>query len=197
MQGSVSQIALPSLTEKLNNSSAHGLLHNIFAADNLAQAAQYRTKLSSHDSIVTKDGIWLGLNWLKVLKQQDSKSGVIERRQQLLDLAKEISISEESIVSLEKSMALSEQALIDAEQTRSQIQADKNQGVKELGQLRADISALRSKIEQISTRRSRTLSEIQMAESNQQQQRLALAEARQHLDVAIESMQKVEEKRSH
>lgn len=195
VQGSASQIALPFLTEKLNNSSASGLLHNIFAADNLAQAAQYRTKLGSHDSIVTKDGIWLGVNWLKVLKQQGSKSGVIERRQQLLELAKEISISEKSIASLEQSMALSEQALIDAEQARSQLQADKSQGVKELGQLRADISALTSKIEQISTRHSRTLSEIQLAESNQQQQRMALTEARQHLDVAIESMQKVEEQR--
>ena len=194
-QGATSQIALPPLNDKLEASAANTLLHNIFAADNLAQAAQYRSKLSSNDSIVTKDGIWLGANWLKVLKQQDSKSGVIERRQQLLDLGQEITSSEKLIASLEQSLTASEQALVEAEERRSELQADKNQDVKQLGQLRANISALSSKIEQITTRHSRMLSEIQLAENNQEQQRLALTEAREHLDAAIESMQKVEQQR--
>ena len=192
LTAAATQLGLPLLSDKLQSSGANSLLHNVFAAESLSEAAQYRKKLSSNDSIVTKDGIWLGVNWLKVLKQQDSKSGVIERRQQLLLLQQEMDTSQQAIAALEHSMALSEQQLIDAEKTRNQLQSDKSQVVKELGQFRADISALSSKIEQIKTRHSRTLSEIKLAENNQQQQRLSLTNARQQLDVAIESMQKVE-----
>mgnify|MGYP000129658505 CR=1 FL=1 len=61
--------------------------------------------------------------------------------------------------------------------------------------MRGEVSALDAKIEQIRSRTDRTQEEMKHAEQNQHQQREALTLARGQLDVAIESMQQVEESR--
>jgi chromosome segregation protein len=38
-----------------------------------------RQALSAHESVVTKDGIWIGLNWLRLNKGDNSQIGVFER----------------------------------------------------------------------------------------------------------------------
>ena len=171
------------------------LLHGVFAAESLDQAAGVRSRLTQHESIVTPDGIWLGSNWLRVLKQTDSGSGVIERRKSLLALEEDIASSESTISSLESALKDSENALFAVENNKDQLLNDKAKEEGSLAQHRSDMSALTAKIDQIKTRFSRTQEEISLAEQNQVQQREALTGAREQLDTAIASMQAIEEQR--
>jgi len=193
--GAQSNTGLSLLSSKVAGVETGALLHGVFVAETLEQAASARGSLTSHESIVTKDGIWLGPNWLRVIKQTDSGSGVIERRKSLLSLEQEISDSEASIDNLENALKESENALLAAENNKDRLLNDKTTEEQSLAQHRSNMSALTAKIDQIKTRFSRTQEEIRLAEQNQVQQREALTEAREQLDIAIESMQEVEELR--
>ena len=190
-----SDTGLPLLSSKVTGVETGALLHGVFAAESLDQAAGVRSRLTQHESIVTPDGIWLGSNWLRVLKQTDSGSGVIERRKSLLALEEDIASSESTISSLESALKDSENALFAVENNKDQLLNDKAKEEGSLAQHRSDMSALTAKIDQIKTRFSRTQEEISLAEQNQVQQREALTGAREQLDTAIASMQAIEEQR--
>ena len=192
---SAANFGLPSLSSMVSGAGISTMLNGVFAAQNLADAINLRSRLSSSQSIVTKDGIWLGPNWLRVLRQTDARSGVIERRKELLTLESTISDSVAAIASIETALSDSEAAVIAAEQEKDTLLANKADEEQLLAQCRSELSALEAKIDQIKTRHSRTQEEIRLAETNQVQQREALTEARAQLDIAIESMQHVEEKR--
>ena len=49
------------------------------AADTLAQALALRGSLAVHESVITREGIWVGRQWLRVARDTDEKAGVLER----------------------------------------------------------------------------------------------------------------------
>ena len=44
------------------------LVTGIYIAENLVDAKQMRKSLTSYESVITKDGIWLGSNWVRISK---------------------------------------------------------------------------------------------------------------------------------
>ncbi len=60
-----------------------GLFEGIVAAENLKQALGLRARLAPGHSVITRDGIWIGPDWLRVSRDQDEHQGVIEREQAL------------------------------------------------------------------------------------------------------------------
>jgi chromosome segregation protein len=71
------------LSKMQNCSGLETLLSGVYVADSLEQALAARENLTPGDSIVTRDGIWLGGGWLRVARSQDEHSGVIHREQQI------------------------------------------------------------------------------------------------------------------
>ena len=80
--------------------SAQTLLAGIYAVDSLDEALALRKQLAPGESIVTRDGIWLGANWLRVSRRGDATSGMLERKQELEELAATIAEQEQLIDSL-------------------------------------------------------------------------------------------------
>ncbi len=185
------------LESKTLGGNTGDLLSGIYAAEHLDDAVLARKKLAAHESIVTKDGIWLGSNWLRVLKVRDAKSGVIERRKELESLRLGVDESEQAIKRLQNALEQAEEGVLSAEQDKDNLLANKSIEEQALSQCHAQNGALEVKIDQIKTRKERTEEEIQHAQQNQVQQRDALTEARNQLDIAIESMQQAEEQREH
>lgn len=63
-----------------------GWFHGVYAADTLAEALRARDKLAAHESIVTREGCWLGSNWASFGAQQDAQTGVLQREAQIEQL---------------------------------------------------------------------------------------------------------------
>jgi chromosome segregation protein len=70
----------------------------IFAAETLAQALTWLPNLSSAQSVVTKDGYWLGSGWVKVsgLNSEDA-SGILARQQELLQLKNALVVAKDHL----------------------------------------------------------------------------------------------------
>ncbi len=77
------------------------LLAHVLTADDLAQAVALLGKAGPHQSIITRDGIWLGHGWVRVSRGQRSASGVLARETQIRDLAGAADASEIRIRAVE------------------------------------------------------------------------------------------------
>ncbi len=63
------------------------LLAGVYAADSLAQALSWRAALAPHESIVTRDGAWVGRNWLAHGNDNEERAGWLEREREIHALA--------------------------------------------------------------------------------------------------------------
>ena len=42
-----------------------------------------RSSLAAHESVITRDGIWIGPDWLRVARDADNEGGILARQQEL------------------------------------------------------------------------------------------------------------------
>lgn len=96
----------------------HQWLTEIYIADDLAEAKRLRTQLSGHESVITRDGVWLGANWIRVCKPADAEEGVLVRKQQLEELTRQIASQQEKLNAAETALSQGEATLNQLETER-------------------------------------------------------------------------------
>lgn len=99
----VSQTKYPSLAEKLSGSMPSGIynLAKIYTASSFAQALEWLSKLEQEESIITKEGHWLGPGWARFAGSLDEEEqGLFARQEELTNLAEELKSSEEELAML-------------------------------------------------------------------------------------------------
>ena len=65
------------LAEKVRSSqNLAGLLVGIYCVESLQQALSLRQQLKPGESLITREGIWLGPSWLRLAKDFDEKAGL-------------------------------------------------------------------------------------------------------------------------
>ena len=168
---------------------ARALLSGVRVADTLEQASQLRSSLAPHESIITRDGIWLGPNWLRVTRLTDQQGGVIQRQQELESLAAQLEAQQTHETRLEQSLQDSQEALKRIEEQRQDCQRDLQAATRQHADASAQLSAQQAKVEQINARRERINAEIDESRIQFRQEQEAIGLARQALAAAIERME--------
>lgn len=189
--GSGSHGKAPLLLEKINSSvTLQDLLGGVYRAEDLNQALQLRPQLQAGESVVTRDGIWLGASWLRVAKGKDATAGILERQQELESLDERIAAAESAIGQLTDE---SDHLQAEAKSTESQ-QGRLRQVIetenRKISELQSTLSAKKVRIEESHNRHQRAGSEIREAEEQLKMESGNLAEARHLLADAIEAMEK-------
>lgn len=113
------------------------LLVDIYAVETLADALALRTKLDQHQSIITRDGIWLGHNWLKITRDLDERAGILQRERELSTLQGELAECQKQIQHLQTLLQQGREQLQTLEMERDQ----KQQEVNELAAKKSHLSA--------------------------------------------------------
>src|SRR5215510_8846193 len=70
------------------------LLTGIIAVDTLPEALEKRRALLSGESVITRDGVWIGRDWLRVSRDKDVHAGVIGREKEMRELRDAVSTAE-------------------------------------------------------------------------------------------------------
>ncbi|WP_444919427.1 chromosome segregation protein SMC [Microbulbifer sp. CnH-101-G] len=180
---------LPTLASVVQGpSSLTGLLAGIYTADTLNEALTQRTGLQPHESIVTRDGLWLGPNWLRVSRASDAETGVLARKQDLEALSAEISLCEEQIEQCSEQRESLREQVTGVERAIEQARNDSEQLGRREAELRSQLSARRARAEQMSERRHRIEQEIAEVREQQEIEGESLSEARLMLQEAVEAM---------
>jgi chromosome segregation protein len=191
---------LAALTDKVQAPWSMGaLLDGVYAADTLHQALELRDSIAAHESIVTRDGIWLARGWLRVARDADAKAGVLQREREIGRLQEEIAEQATRIDALRNRISESRGALVAAEEDREQLQAGYNQAHRQASELQARLASCKSRIEHHQTRSEDVQKESEdlRAQKAREQEEYAAAQARmQEALGAIETLTAEREERS-
>ncbi len=151
---------LPTLaTEALIESSVlpraiRDLLAQVFVAADLTQALEIRERLGEVESVVTADGIWLGLDWLRVTREDDAYSGVLVREAEIKTLRAELEDLQRAVDHLRAQAAQDQMVLEDKEQAREQLQVQGNEAHRSLVDVEGRLRQQEHQLERIAARRA-------------------------------------------
>jgi chromosome segregation protein len=89
---------VPALLDKVSSPwPLDSLLAGVYAAETLHDAEQIRSRLGADESVVTRDGLWIGPNWAQLQGPAGAQSGILERERVLGDLANEAAALESTV----------------------------------------------------------------------------------------------------
>ncbi len=172
------------------------LVSGVYVADSLPAAMNLRASLKDNESVVTRDGIWLGRSWLRVNKDRDEDAGVIKRQQELVSLAGEISTLEVSVANMSKTLDDGMAALIQAEEDRDAAQMRLSEQQRSFGETRARLGAKEVQAEQVRNDIERAGKEINENRSQLDSDEGSLRGARGQLQLALDGMEADTQKRA-
>ena len=199
-KGELLLIGKPDVTEKggskgqllshlVNGDSVCGLMTNVYAAESLEEALQLQPTLTAIESVVTREGIWLGSNWLRVARDKDATAGILQRKRELETIAEETAILNEKVIEVEDARLDNEQRLRSLESTRQEIATQVAQQQSGYAELRSKLSAGEVQIEQFKARQERAESELMDVRTQSEKEQDNLAAARVILQESIEKME--------
>jgi len=127
-------------------------LHGIHCAESLEQALTQRHSLAVGESIITRDGVWLGANWLRISRQTDASTGVLARENSIRELQQQLAELEAKAERINSELNELRANLQSKEQQREEIQVALNTIHSRLNEIRAQITARESRHEHITSR---------------------------------------------
>ncbi len=171
------------------------LLDGVYAAGSLDEALAMRTQLAANESVITRDGVWIGKSWLRVARDTDEKAGVLEREREISELTAQVHAQAENIENLGKAISAARDELLSAESEREQLQGNYNQAQRVVSDLRAQLAGIQSRLEQQHSRREHVMmeSEVLRVEKASEQEQQAGAQTR--LQEALDAVTRLSEER--
>lgn len=178
-----------SLLDKVE--SSHDLspwLAGVRPVESLEQALAERGQLADGESLISRDGYWVGRHFLRVRRAAEADSGVLARGQELERLELEREEREAVLAQLdERLLALRDEQRLQEEQ-REQQRRQGQELARQLSELKAKLSASQAKAEQLGLRRRRLQDELQEAAEQREIELEQLGEARLQLQDALDAM---------
>jgi len=185
-----------SLQAKVQGAAVLGsVLSSVFTADTLGEALGRRRRLTAGQSVVTRDGVWLGPDWLRLSRDQDPHTGVIEREESLRDISAQVSRLADEVKESEYRLELTRELVREHEDRRERFQTDVNRLHREHVDRRAALDAAQARtadaarqLGALETGLADVRAELERTESD-------LRAARARMEIAIELLAALEPRR--
>jgi chromosome segregation protein len=185
-----------SLLAKVQGPGALGsLLSGILAVDTLGEALARRAALAPGESIITRDGVWVGRDWLRVSRDEDAHAGVIEREKELRGLRDVLRAADAAVTSLDRGLQDARSRIKQHDDERDDAQATVNRLHRSHVDLRGQLDGLRAKAQQTGERLQRLAHEADELAGEIEAAELETRESRQRLEQALTAMQGFEDRR--
>jgi chromosome segregation protein len=170
-------------------------LGHVQPVQDLAEALAKRAALSDGQSLVSRDGYWVGRHFLRVSRGAESQGGVLARAQEIERLGEEQQALEGALEQLEHQAQITREQQLELEEQREKLRRRSQDENRQHGELKASLSAERARAEQLELRRRRLqeeLAELQEQRALEHEQR---GEARLLLQEALDLMAQDTEQR--
>ncbi|TRO22726.1 chromosome segregation protein SMC [Ectopseudomonas mendocina] len=178
-----------SLLDKVE--SSHDLspwLAGVRPVESLEQALAARAQLAEGESLISRDGYWVGRHFLRVRRAAEADSGVLARGQELERLQLEREEREAALAQLDERLLALRDDQRRQEEQREQQRRQGQELARQLAELKAKLSASQAKAEQLGLRRRRLQDELQEAAEQREIEQEQLGESRLQLQDALDAM---------
>ena len=170
-------------------------LEPIYVADDLTSALILLANLKSHESVITRDGIWLAPQWVRIAKPIDVQAGLLQREAELQTLVRNISHQEQAIAKIQQQLTLNQTELVQIEQQRDQWQQQLREQTTSAGSLQAQLSAKNARLEHMQQRTQVLAQELQETQLHLTQTQLQAQQTQANWQQASQLMQQQSEQR--
>ncbi|EMR45010.1 chromosome segregation protein SMC [Pseudomonas putida] len=170
-------------------------LGQVRSVEDLAQALEQRGSLGEGQSLVSRDGYWVGRHFLRVRRGGEAEGGVLARGQEIERLGQEQLEQEAALEQLDQQLQALREQQLDLEEQREQLRRRTQDENRLHGELKASLSASRARAEQVELRRRRLHEELGELEEQRALEHEQLGEARLLLQEALELMAQDTEQR--
>ena len=130
------------------------LLEGVYVTESLEQALVMRAALSTRESIVTRDGAWLGRNWLSLGHEKGARAGWLLREREIETLQSELSGLQDKLGNLQAELAAMDTQLQNLEDERDELSRDLNENNRERARLREQLGHKQARLSQLESRRA-------------------------------------------
>jgi chromosome segregation protein len=175
--------------------SVDSLLAGIIAVDDLSQALSRRGSLAQGESVITRDGIWIGPQWLRVSRDKDVHAGVLGREKEMRDLREAVSTAEQRRAGVEAELETAREQIRTTEARRDELQAEANRLHRAYSDLAAQVSGLRAKAEQAAERHRKLTHELEELQHDADSTNETVSGARERLEEGLSRMAEFEDRR--
>jgi chromosome segregation protein len=166
--------------------AAGSLLYGVYAAQSIEVALANRSALSSGQSIITREGLWVGSDWMRVLHGGDQTQGIIERGQAIEQLLLNVEEAEQELATLQQQLQEQRSAIESLESQREALQLESNSLTQNLSERRTDHGVRQVKMEEAAARKEQLQKDTEQL--NEQ-----IREERNRLEKTEERLQEVQE----
>lgn len=170
-------------------------LGQVRPVENLEQALAQRAGLSEGQSLVSRDGYWVGRHFLRVSRAGEAEGGVLARGQEIERLAQEQLEQQALLEQLEQQLQGQREQQRELEEQREQLRRRSQDENRQQGELKARLSAGRARAEQLELRRRRLEEELTELSEQRAIEHEQLGEARLILQEALDLMAQDTEQR--
>jgi len=185
-----------SLRAKVQGAAVLGsLLASVYAADSLSEALRRRPDLRAGESVVTRDGIWIGPDWLRLSRDQDPRAGVIEREETLREVRAAADRLGASVKDLEHQLTVTRDSVREREDQRERLQTDVNRLHREHVERRAALDSARARMQELTRRTTQLETSLTDVREELQRTEVDLRTARGRMETAIDALAALEPKR--
>jgi chromosome segregation protein len=172
-----------------------GLLAGVAVVGSLPEALAARHGLGPGESVVTRDGIWLGRGWLRINRERDEKAGVIGREQEIRRLRETLVELATRADELEERHSATRETLKTCEEQRHTLQEEINGMHRRHGDLRGRLASARSRFEQSQTQFEKLKLEASEIDAQLKEAEEAVRSSRSRLEDALGRMSVFEAQR--
>jgi len=164
-KGARDQARQPALLDKLHGDvDLAPLLNGVYVADSLDQALAQRSSLAERESIVTREGAWVGSNWLSLGTEKGARAGWLLREREIESLQKDLTNRVDALERLQKDLTEQENRLQNLEEQRDEHTHDLNEKNRDRARLREQLGHKQARRDQQQSRFTqieRELTELQ------------------------------------
>jgi chromosome segregation protein len=129
-----------------------GLVAGIYAVETLAEGLSLRSELAAHESLVTRDGIRVGRNWLRLVRDSDPRAGVLSRVREIRQLEEQEGVLAERLNAEEMALEQGRVALRELEEARESLAQQSREAHHRLGGVKAHCRAEATRVEHLRAR---------------------------------------------
>lgn len=175
---------------KTSWTSAESLLAHIYIASSLTDAIAMAKTLDSHESVVTRDGIWISNGWLRLARDKDEKAGIIHREQELRQLQMSIEQQTATVNNLEKNVEEKLATINHIEKSREEQQRVLADITYQQAEINANLRIKHDNLEQLHNRAIARTKELDEQQQQAQSCQAEIIDARNKWQEAMENMDK-------
>lgn len=170
-------------------------LGQVRPVEDLDAALALRGQLAEGQSLVSRDGYWVGRHFLRVSRASDAEGGVLARGQELEQVRLEHEALQTELELLDEQLLTLREQQRSLEDGREQIRRRAQDEARQQGELKAQLSAGKARAEQLALRRRRLDEELSELLEQRAIEHESLGESRLQLQEALDLMAQDTEQR--